>query len=278
MSKNLIPAQRRERIQAYLAAKKIAATTDLCNLLDVSEATVRRDLEWLEDKGLIERTHGGAIFNERINLEQEYKQRALRQIEEKRKIGALAASLVEDGDILFINSGTTTTQLIRQIRPELDITIITNNLIAALEVGEVDYEIILVGGEFQPKSHSVAGRFAVSNLSQVYASKAFIGVDGISLKYGYTIPSNAEAEVVRLMLERTHGPVYVVADHNKWGVVSNFEIAPVHHIPRLITDRGLDPTARAALQARSVEIWLAGESSPQRSRLRVSALQSFESA
>lgn len=259
MSKNLIPAQRRERIQAYLAAKKIAATIDLCNLLNVSEATVRRDLEWLEDRGLIERTHGGAIFNERINLEQEYKQRALRQIEEKRKIGALAASLVEDGDILFVNSGTTTTQLIRQIRPDLDITIITNNLIAVLEIGEVDYEVLVVGGSFQPKSNSVAGRFAVQNLSQVYANKAFIGVDGISIKHGCTVPSNAEAEVVHLMLERTQGPIYILADHSKWGVVSNFEIAPVHKVNVLITDSGLDSSALAALEARSVEVLVADE-------------------
>lgn len=278
MGKSLIPAQRRERIQGILAANRIVSTAYLCELLGVSDATIRRDLEWLEEEGLIERTHGGAILSQRLNYEQAYQLRAQTATEEKIQIGALAASMIEDGDIIFINSGTTTTQVIRHIPVNADVTVITNNLIAALEVGEVDYEIILVGGEFQPKSHSVAGRFAVNNLSQVYASKAFIGVDGISLKYGYTIPSNAEAEVVRLMLERTHGPVYVVADHNKWGVVSNFEIAPVHHIPRLITDRGFDPTARAALQARSVEIWLAGESPPQRSRLRVSALQSFESA
>ncbi len=259
MSKNLIPAQRRERIQAYLAAKKIAATIDLCNLLDVSEATVRRDLEWLEDRGVIERTHGGAIFNERINLEQEYKQRALRQIEEKRKIGALAASLVEDGDILFLNSGTTTPQLIRQIRPDLDVTIITNNLIAVLEIGEVDYEVLLLGGSFQPKSNSVAGRFAVQNLSQVYANKAFIGVDGISIKHGCTVPSNAEAEVVHLMLERTQGPVYILADHSKWGMVSNFEVAPIHKINALITDSGLDSGALTALEARSVEVLVADD-------------------
>jgi DeoR/GlpR family transcriptional regulator of sugar metabolism len=106
----------------------------------------------------------------------------------------------------------------------------------------------------------------------VYASKAFIGVDGISLKHGYTVPTNAEAEVVNLMLERTQGPIYIVSDHRKWGVVSNFEIAPIHLIPRLITDEGLDPSARAALMARSVEIWLAGKNLAPNDRLRVSEL------
>jgi len=257
VSKPLIPAQRRERIQEFLAAHKIVATADLCDLLDVSEATVRRDLEWLEGHGLIERTHGGAIQNERINLEQEYQQRALRQIEEKRRIGALAARYIQDGDIVFINSGTTTTQLIRSIRSDAEVTIITNNLIAVLDVGEVDYEVLILGGTFQPKSNSVAGRFAVQNLSQVYANKAFIGVDGISIKHGCTVPSNAEAELVYLMLERTQGPIHILADHSKWGVVSNFEIAPIQKINRLICDSGLDHNARAALAARSVEIVVA---------------------
>jgi len=227
-------------------------------LLDVSEATVRRDLEWLEDRGLIERTHGGAIINERINLEQEYRQRALRQTEEKRQIGALSAAQIQDGDILFINSGTTTTQLIRSIRSDADITVITNNLIAPLEIGEVDFDVLVLGGSFQPRSNSLAGRFAIQNLSQVYATKAFIGVDGISIKHGCTVPSNSEAEVVHLMLERTQGPVYVLADYSKWGVVSNFEIAPIQRVNKLITDSHLDPSAYASLAAYSIEILIAG--------------------
>jgi DeoR family transcriptional regulator, fructose operon transcriptional repressor len=276
MGKTLIPAQRRERIQEYLATHKIVSTADLCGLLDVSDATVRRDLEWLENEGLIERTHGGAILSERINLEQAYQQRAKRFPEEKRLIGALAASLIEDGDIVFINSGTTTTQIIRHIPSNTNVTIVTNNLISVLDLNEVDYEILLVGGEFQPKSHSVAGRFAVSNLSQIYANKAFIGVDGISLKHGYTVPSNAEAEVINLMLTRTQGAVYVVSDHSKWGVVSTFEVAPIQNITRLITDEGLDPVARASLAARSVEILIAGSSSISSNGLHIGEVAPLE--
>ena len=127
MSKALIPAQRRERIQEYLALHKIARTVDLCNMLDASEATVRRDLEALEQDGILERTHGGAILSQRMITEPEYRQRAQQRPEEKRLIGAMAASLIEDGDIVFINSGTTTTQVIHQIRDDSEITIFTNN-------------------------------------------------------------------------------------------------------------------------------------------------------
>ncbi len=257
MSKTLIPAQRRERILEYIALHKIVASTDLSGWLGVSEATIRRDLEWLEEEGILERTHGGAILSQRLPMEPEYRQRAMRCPEEKRQIGLTAAGLIREGDIVFINSGTTTTQVIRHIPANLDITIITNNLIAALEVGDVGFELHVVGGEFQHKSNSVAGRFAIDNLKQVYASKAFIGVDGISLKHGYTVPSNAEAEVLRLMLQRAQGPVYVVADHSKWGVVSNFEVAPVDGEMKLITDAGLDRHALEALAERSIEILVA---------------------
>jgi DeoR family fructose operon transcriptional repressor len=228
-------------------------------MLDVSEATIRRDLEWLEQEGIVERTHGGAILNQRINLEPTYHNRTLRNPEEKRKIGILAASLIKDGDIVFINSGTTTTQVIRNIQSNSDVTIITNNLSAAIELGEVDFELILLGGSFQPKSNSVAGRFGIENLRQIYATKAFIGVDGISLKYGCTVPSNGEAEIVRLMLERTRGPVTILADHSKWGVVSNFEVAKIEEIHRFITDDCFDPRAQASLATRSVEVLIAGD-------------------
>ncbi|MBM3144148.1 MAG: DeoR/GlpR transcriptional regulator [Chloroflexi bacterium] len=259
MSKSLIPAQRRERIREYLEIHKIVRIADLSEILEASEATIRRDLERLEKQGYLERTHGGAIFSQRINLEQDYAQRAQRSPEQKRRIGALAASMIEDGDIVFINSGTTTTEVIRHIPINASITVITNNLIAALEVGAVDFELILLGGSYQPVSNSVAGRFAVENLRHVYADKTFVGVDGISLKYGCTFPTSAEAEVVHRMMERTRGPLIVVADHTKWGMVSNFEVARIDQIDRLITDRGLDEDARSALDDHSVDVFIASD-------------------
>ena len=253
MSKSLIPAQRRERIQEFLTLHKIARTVDLCNMLDASEATVRRDLEWLERDGFLERTHGGAVLNQRMILEPEYRQRAQHNPEEKRRIGSVAASLIENGDIVFLNSGTTTTQVIHQIRNDAEITIFTNNLNAVLEMGEPGFHHYLVGGEYQPRSKSLTGRFAIENLKQVYANKTILGVDGISLKHGCTVPTNAEAEVVRQMIERTLGKIIVVADHSKWGVVSNFQIATIDEIDILVTDEALDNTAFEELEAHSVK-------------------------
>jgi len=229
MSKTLLPTQRRERIYEYLQVHKIARSTVLGAMLDISEATVRRDLQWLEGRGLLERIHGGAILSQQMRYEQEYDYRAQLYAEEKQRIGAMAATLIEDGDVVFINSGTTTTQIIRHIPSGTNVTVITNNLQAALDVGKVDFELVLIGGAFQSRSNSVAGRFAIENLGQIYASKSFVGVDA-------------------------RGPVTVVADHSKWGVVSNFIVTPVDQIHRLVSDEGLNDSAREELITRSVEI------------------------
>ena len=257
MSKPLIPAQRRERIQDFLAIHQIARTIDLCEMLDTSEATVRRDLEWLEGKGILERTHGGAILNQRMILEQEYQQRAQHHPEEKRRIGEFAAALIEEGDIVFINSGTTSTQVLQHIRRDSRITVFTNNVSAVMDLGDPGFHYYMTGGEFQSRSNSLAGRFALDNLGLIYANKTILGVDGISLKHGCTVPTNAEAEVVRRMIERTKGQVIVVADHSKWGVVSNFQIANIDEIDKLISDERLDPSSLESLATHNVECLLA---------------------
>ena len=257
MSKPLIPAQRRERIQEYLAIHQIARTVDLCNLLETSEATVRRDLEWLEQKGILERTHGGAMLSQRVVFEQEYQQRAQHHPEEKKRIGDFAASSIEEGDIVFINSGTTATQVLQHIRSNQHISIFTNNVSAAIELSEPGFHYHLIGGEFQPRSNSLAGGFALENLRQVYANKTILGVDGISIKHGCTVPTKAEADVVRQMIERTKGQVIIVADRSKWGVVSNFQIATIDEIDILITDEKLDASAIESLAEYDVECWIA---------------------
>jgi DeoR/GlpR family transcriptional regulator of sugar metabolism len=260
MTKPLIPAQRREQIQEFLAIHQIARSADLCDLLETSEATVRRDLEWLEQKGVLERTHGGAILSQRMTFEQEYQQRAQRYPEEKQRIGELAASLVEEGDIIFVNSGTTATQVLQHIRKDSSVTVFTNNVSAVVDIGEPGFHYFLTGGEFQSRSNSLSGGLALDNLRLIYANKAIIGVDGVSLKHGCTVPTIQEAEVVRCMIERTKGPVIVVTDHSKWGVVSNFQIANISGIDKLVTDEGFSKSAVEDLAGHSVEVLMEGES------------------
>jgi DeoR family fructose operon transcriptional repressor len=261
MSRQLIPAQRRREIEEYLRAHQIARSSDLCDLLGVSEATVRRDLESLEEEGILERTHGGAVLTQRMPTEPAYASSALAHPDEKRWIGRQAAALVHDGDTLFLNSGTTASQVAAHLSQRSDlknVTVITNSLSATLEMSGSGIEVLLLGGAFRPLANSTFGPFATVQLRQVSADKAFIGVDGMTLKYGCTTPASPEAEIVQMMIERTRGLVVAVADHSKWGVVSNFEIARWDQIHGLISDQALSDNARLALEARSLYVWLAG--------------------
>ena len=181
MGKTLIPAQRREKIQEYLAVHQIARTTDLMELLESSEATVRRDLEWLEQKGILERTHGGAVLNQRVMIDPEFQQRVKNFPEEKQRIGKLAASLIEEGDILFINSGSTAAQVLQYIPNSPRITVYTNNISALVDTADPGFHLHLTGGEYQARSNSLGGRFALDNLSMVFANKAILGVEEIIL-------------------------------------------------------------------------------------------------
>lgn len=261
MGKPLIPAQRREKIQEYLSIHQIARTADLMDLLEASEATVRRDLEWLEHKGILERTHGGAVLNQRVIFEQEYQLRLKNYPDEKRQIGELAATLIEEGDIVFVNSGTTATQVLQYIPRNPRITVFTNNASALVDIGDPGFSLNLTGGEFQARSNSLSGRFALDNLNQVFANKAILGVDGISLKHGLTVPTNPEAEVVRKMIERTKGQVIIVSDHSKWGAVSNFHVANIDAMDKLVTDIGFSKQAKKELAEYSVGVLIANGAS-----------------
>ncbi len=257
-SLSLIPAQRHELLLKYLSAHRIASCAALADALNVSESTVRRDLEILEKQGLIERTRGGAILNERIRYEAEFVQRAQRMIEEKRQIGCAAAALIEAGDVVFANSGTTTEQVLRHIRGVPNVTVFTNNTALLNDSHDLDYELVLLGGSYLPLSKAVVGPLTSSNLGQVYATKTFIGVEGISLRYGCTVSTFPEAEIIRLMIEHTQGPVIIVTDHTKWGAVSNHLIARLEQVDKVVTDGGLDVNARMALVSRSIEVIVAG--------------------
>jgi DeoR family fructose operon transcriptional repressor len=257
MVKALIPAQRQDQIRALLEQQRVASIAQLSDLLRVSEATVRRDLEALEAEGVLERTHGGAILTQRLPVEPAYAISAARHPRAKRAIARAAADQVADGEILLINSGTTTTEVLRHIGLRRDlthVTILTTNVSAVLEARNAGLDLILLGGHFRPESNAVAGDLARRALAQVNADRCFIGVDGFSLKGGLTTPVSAEAEMARLMLERTRGTPSVVADSSKWGVVSNFEIAPIDQARVLISDVGMPDEAVAGLTERGLRV------------------------
>jgi DeoR family fructose operon transcriptional repressor len=226
--------------------------------MGVSEVTIRRDLEALERRGLLERTHGGAVLTQRIRSEPAYLDAAASSPEEKRLIGRFAAGLIEPGDTVYLNGGTTTLQVFRHLDAP-GAKVITNHVGIALEAAERDVELLLLGGHYRAPSNSLVGPFATDALRRTYATKAFVGVEGISLRSGVTTPTAAEAEIARVMIEQTRGSVCVVADHTKIGTVADFQIAALDAVDRLVVGTEIDPEYRAQLDEAGVEVVLAGE-------------------
>ncbi|THB79491.1 MAG: DeoR/GlpR transcriptional regulator [Desulfobacteraceae bacterium] len=257
MSQTYIPADRQTRIQRLIKEKGIVKVIELSRMFNVTELTIRRDLDVLEKQGVLDRTHGGAILRHRMKTEPLYTEKDQTSRVEKEMIGKAVNHLVEQGDTLLINTGSTTSQVLRHLSGK-HLTVVTSNANALSEIDDPDIELILTGGSFRKQSNSLIGIFAHTVLDQVCGSKAIIGVDGLSIKFGLTTPVQQEAEVTRRMIDRTQGPVIVVADHKKMGVVSNFETAPIKKVNILITDAGIKPEFRKALEELGIKIIIAG--------------------
>lgn len=256
MGTEFIPAERQEVISEMLRHRGVVTVSELSQLLKVSEITIRRDLAILESKGVLERTHGGAIGTRRMSVEPLYDQKNQVELAEKVSIGRAAAALIEDGDTVLVNSGSTSLQFIRHVRGA-NIRVVTSNAGAITDQPPSGTEVLLIGGLFRPQSNSLVGRFASLSLAQVYGTKAIIGVDGVSYKYGLTTPNHQEAEVASMMIERTRGPVIVVADHTKIGVVSNFVTARIEEVDVLVTDSGFEEEYREDLEKAGIQIIIA---------------------
>jgi len=213
---------------------------ELSESLNVSDITIRRDLAYLEKRNLVERTHGGAVSIHRIYKEINYSLRSDVERENKDAIARYAASLINDGDTVFINGGSTTFHIFRYIDRK-HVKIVTTNAGCLTQVINPDIELILAGGLYHHQSNAFYGGFTNDILHKVNANKAILGVHGISCHYGLTTPMHYAAETSRIMIDRTRGDVIVIADHRKIGAVSDYVTAPVERIDTLVTDEFPDP-------------------------------------
>jgi len=231
----LIPKQRQVFIYSLIQKNGAIRVSELSEALKVTEMTVRRDLEILERKGLIERTHGGAILNNRIGLEPKFAQKSSIFLPEKQAIGKTAASLIEEGDTIFVNSGTTTIEFLKNLKTN-NVNVITNNPMAPINILSENVHITMTGGEIRRESFTLLGELAIKAIKNVYATKAVIGVDGFSIKHGITNSVQNEAWINRFMIMRTHGMVILVADSSKLGKVAAFKIADISAVSVIVTD------------------------------------------
>jgi len=232
----LFREERQIRILELLKTDQRVEVAALAEAFDVSEDTVRRDLRSLENQGLIVKTHGGAM--NRVATPRSFENRLTYVSGVKSRIGKAAAALVEEGECLLIDSGTTALHVARSLSVGRA-RIVTNSLEVANVISEYGkFDLIVLGGRWDPL-HQLVGPATVEQLSRYRVDKVFLGMPSLDFRYGITVPSEEEAAVKRAMIEIGQ-QVIGLADHTKLGEVSFSYVAPASAIDILVTDDSSD--------------------------------------
>ncbi len=264
---DILAEERRRKILEQLEEEGTVKTSQLASLFSVSEVTIRRDLEVLKEEGKLKKVHGGAVANEQdfkssyhgdtITFEPSFREKSEVHQEEKEKIGRKAASMIKDGSSVFIGTGTTTMQIVKHLGDKSALTVVTNSLNHGLELARVpEAEILMTGGQLRANTSALVGPIAKRSLEEIYVDTLFLGVNGISIDQGYTVPSLREADMAR-RVTRMANQVIIVADFSKFGKVSHAKVAEVDGAHKVITDDQVDKTYQEAFSDIGVELVLA---------------------
>lgn len=225
----------------------------LADEFGVSAATIRRDLQALHGQGLVRRTHGGALPKP-AGLEMPIGYKASRQLKQKRAIGQAAATLVQDGEVVGLTGGTTATEVARALADRRDLTVVTNALnIAAELVARPNIRLVVVGGNARHASYELVGPAAEAMIGQYHLDFAFVGTDGFTATDGCTTHDEMEAHT-DLAFIRQAARTVVIADSSKIGKVTFARICGPDVVDTLVTDDGIDPVVRNALEAANIEV------------------------
>lgn len=264
---DILAEERRRKILDQLETEGTVKTSQLANLFSVSEVTIRRDLEVLKEDGKLKKVHGGAVANEEdfkssyhgdtITFEPSFQEKSKVHKEEKAEIGEKAASLIKDGSSVFIGTGTTTMQIVRNLVEKRGLTVVTNSLNHGLELSRIpEVEVLMTGGQLRSDTSALVGPIAKRSLDEIYVDTLFLGVNGISIDQGYTVPSLREADMASTVTSMAN-KVIIVADFSKFGKVSHAKVAEVDGAHAVITDDQVDESYREAFSDIGVELIIA---------------------
>lgn len=227
---------RRSKIIEKINKERMIKVDDLTKEFMVSLETIRRDLDFLERKGYLKRVYGGAVLEGLYGEEPIYEQRRVINFEAKKAIGLKAAELIDDGDTLFMDVGTTVLEVAKSLVKKKNLTIITNaTLIAQEMITHDNCRVVLLGGELRGGEMAVSGFLADENIRMFHANKIILGVGGITLEHGVTDYHLYESRLRRLMIERSD-KVLAVADFSKFGVTAMNDCCPLDKIDFLVVD------------------------------------------
>lgn len=246
-------ADRLSAILERLSNGGSVGVTELCAALGVSSATIRRDLELLEEQRLLARTHGGAVA-QGVTYELPLRYKGARHAEEKRRIARSAADLVTDGMAVGLTGGTTTTEVARALVDRDRLTVVTNALNIASELAvRPNLKLVVTGGVARSESYELVGPLAEASLAGLNLDVVFLGVDGISPKVGLTTHHEIEAHTDRSLIDRAKR-VVVVADSSKIGRIAFAQICPIERVQHLITDGDADPAVLSTIADAGVRV------------------------
>ncbi|RLK62915.1 DeoR/GlpR transcriptional regulator [Atopobacter sp. AH10] len=241
-----------ERHQQILEELKHFPTVQVQELVDrlrVSESTIRRDLSILESKGQLIRVHGGAKRLFGLTDEPTMGEKASHYRQEKQRIAQAAAQLVQDNDVIYLDAGTTTLEMIPYL-PE-NLKVVTNGLAQADELSRRGFETVLIGGWIKKGTQAIIGSQAIRQLSDYRFDKAFMGMNGVDENYGLTTPDVEEASIKKLAI-RQAARSYVLADKSKFDCVSFCHVADVEDVT-IITDLRADESLRALAKRTTIK-------------------------
>ena len=259
MSTKAISYNRHLQILDLIAHKGRVRVDELSDHLEVSPVTIRRDLDLLDQKGLLSRTHGGAMaVKTPIGTvpEKNFLEKGIINTDEKRRIAEKAISLIDDDEILYINSGSTVLFFIEAIK-DRHARIFTNNAQAIACKRDPRVELVILGGEYRELSQSFVGIITLQVLQDINSTHTILGTNGISLDKGLTTSVIQECSINQAMIQNTNGKVIVLADYSKLGRVSNFVSAPLESIDILVTDSKCPPEVADQYRARGLEVIIA---------------------
>jgi DeoR family transcriptional regulator of aga operon len=249
--------ERRRAIVELVNREGRVLVAELSSRFDTSPVTIRKDLEILHTSGRLHRTHGGALPAQEGALEDPtLREKEKLHRKEKLRIAAVAAQRVKEGQVVILDSGTTTTVIARALRHFSNLTVITNAINIAAELAGTAVEVILTGGTLRKNSFSLVGPIAEETLRRLNADILFLGVDGFDVHYGLSTPNLLEAKVNRAMMDVARVTI-AACDSSKFGKRSLSLIAPTTGVQEVITDRGIAKSDLNALRKAGLAVTLA---------------------
>ena len=253
----MLAQQRRTKILELLQEEGSARVSALSKLFEVSEPTIRQDLERLESDGYISREHGGAYLKTIPEQVRSLTLHHTENMDKKIRIGKKAASFIESGDFIVLDAGTTATEIAKNLENKKDLKIITTSLNIALLLGaHYEFDVMVTGGDFKAPTLSLTGEKAADFFDQIYVNKLFLAIGGLSLETGITYPGFNDLKVKQAMIDSA-SEVYLVADSTKIGKTSFAALGPVELVQYLITDGDIDPKTKQQLENRGIKVIIA---------------------